>query len=99
MTIGERLKSLRLKNHLTQPEIGAMIGVQPQLYSRYETGSVLNIPYNRVEMLAKIFGTSPAYLVGWGPDEAPEILQAFNKLSVKNQQAVLQLARALADEE
>ena len=97
MLIGDRLKRLRQKNHMTQPEVSRMTGIQTPLYQRYETGKVLNIPYDKIETLAKIFGVSPAYIVGWGPDEAPEIVNSFNKLSVKNQQAVLQLVRALAE--
>lgn len=97
MLIGDRLKRLRLENHLTQPEVSRMTGIQTPLYQQYETGKVLNIPYEKIETLASIFGVSPAYIVGWGPDEAPEIVEIFNKLSVKNQRAVLQLARALAE--
>lgn len=97
MLIRDRLKRLRLENHLTQPEVSRMTGIQTPLYQRYETGKVLNIPYDKIETLASIFGVSPAYIVGWGPDEAPEIVNVFNRLSVKNQRAVLQLARALAE--
>lgn len=97
MLIGDRLKRLRLRNHMTQPEVSRMTGIQTPLYQRYEKGKVLNIPYDKVETLASIFGVSPAYIVGWGPDEAPEIVELFNKLSTKNQQAVLQLARTLAE--
>ena len=96
MLIGDRLKRLRLENHLTQPEVSRMTGIQTPLYQRYEKGKVLNIPYSKIETLAHIFGVSPAYIVGWVPDEAPEIVKIFNKLSVKNQRAVLQLARTLA---
>ena len=65
MTMGERIKYLRLKNKLTQTDIADYIGTNKQAVFKYENGIIKNIPLDKIEKIAEILHVSPAYLVGW----------------------------------
>lgn len=69
MTKGERIKELRLRSGLTQEELGERIGAIKQTINKYENGTITNIPTDKIEVMASIFGVSAAYIMGW---EKPE---------------------------
>lgn len=58
-----RLKRLRKENHLSQTEIGNILGFGQMNYSRYERGQVL-IPFSKLYLVAKKFNISLDYLMG-----------------------------------
>lgn len=65
MTIGNRIKDMRVAMKLSQEELGSRIGVKRAAVNKYEKDAVTNIPYDRIERLAKIFDVTPQYLIGW----------------------------------
>lgn len=65
MTIGEKIKKLRLDNNMTLEELGGKVGVSKQSLFKYENGIVTNIPLDRIEKLGKVLGVDPSELVGW----------------------------------
>lgn len=86
MTIGERIKSLRLQSGLTQEELGNNIGAIKQTVNKYENGTITNIPTDKIEALAKVFGVTEAFIMGWEkeddediPKEYESILEYFKK--------------------
>lgn len=64
-SIGQKIKSLRVYNGLTQEELGKKIGVTKATINKYETGVVINLKRPIIEELAQALCTSPAYLMGW----------------------------------
>lgn len=76
MTSGERIRELRLKNHLTLDDVAHQLGVGKQAIYKYEQGTVTNIPLDNLEKMADMFGTTPEYLACWtnnpDPDAPPE---------------------------
>lgn len=68
-SIGNKLKSLREHKKLTLDEVAKKIGTSRQTLFKYENGIVTNIPSNKIEELAGIYGVSPAYLMGWVDDK------------------------------
>ena len=56
MTIGERLRFLRLRNNLTQEELGKQIGVKKQTIEKYEKGLIKNIPETKRKQIVQILG-------------------------------------------
>lgn len=68
-TIGDRIKERRLELNLTQEKVGELLGVSKVTIHKYESNSI-NIPSDRIEYLAKILNTTPAYLMGW--EESPQ---------------------------
>lgn len=69
MTIGERIKSLRIKKQLSQESLANKLGITKQAVYKYEANIVTNIPMDKISLLAKILDTSPAYLMGWNENQ------------------------------
>ena len=65
MTIQEHLKRKRADHHLTLDDVAAIVGVSRQTIQKYESGVISNIPYEKVERLARALQTTPAVLMGW----------------------------------
>ena len=78
MSIGKRLKELRINSGLTQSEVAKDIGVAIQTIFKYENEIVTNIPSDKIEKLAKVFDTTPEYIMGW---EDNQNLYTFNNIS------------------
>lgn len=65
MTLGERIKQKRIENKMTLLDVANLIGVKEATVQRYESGEIKNLKQNTIAKLAEIFGTPPAYLMGW----------------------------------
>lgn len=57
MTLGERLRALRMDSHLSQKELGKYLGLSSRQIQRYEKGKVLPGP-RTIRAYAKLFGTN-----------------------------------------
>ncbi len=68
----ERVKELRLKNHMTQVALGKILGVRQDAISTYENGKFYPEVRNLL-ILADYFGVSLDYLMGRTDD--PEVHQ------------------------
>lgn len=64
MTMGDRIKQLRLSKGMTQEELGQKIGVQKAAIYKYESGLVVNLKRNIIEKLSNVLEVSPSYLMG-----------------------------------
>lgn len=65
MKIGDRIKIRREELGITQTELAASIHSTKQTIYKYENSIVTNIPSDKIEMLAQVLHTTPAYLMGW----------------------------------
>lgn len=65
MKVNENIRKMRLEHGLTLEELGKKLNTSKQTIARYENGTITNIPYDRLEMMAKIFNCSPGDLMGW----------------------------------
>lgn len=65
MTKGGRIKLLREQKGITQEELAKLLNTTKQTVSKYENGIVTNIPSDKLDEIAKIFDTTPNYLMGW----------------------------------
>ena len=65
MSIGQNIKRCRRELDMTLENVAKEVGVSRQTLSRYETGVIGNIPSDKIEALAKVLHTTPAYLMGW----------------------------------
>ncbi len=59
----EHIRELRMQRHLTQTELGKMLGVSKSVISAYENGIHLP-PYDILVRISGIFGVSCDYLLG-----------------------------------
>ena len=64
MNIGERIKSLRKQNGMTLQDVATRSNIQKPTVQRYASGVVKNIPNDKLETLAKLFGVTTDYLLG-----------------------------------
>lgn len=74
MSMGDTIKKLRIDAHMTQEELGALLGVKKAAIHKYETGRVENIKRSSIQKMADIFGVSPGYLIGISTDEPSRIV-------------------------
>lgn len=65
MGINENIKRLRHEKDLTLEELGRAVGVSKQTIQKYERGQITTIPYDKIVLLAKALGVTPADLMGW----------------------------------
>jgi len=90
MSIGTRIKSRRLSKNKTLEWLAEQIGTTRQTIHRYETGEILNIPSDKIELLAKALDTTPSLIMGWDEDTVDENMLAeaknylFNKLGFRS---------------
>lgn len=63
MVVGKRIKELRMRNGISQQELGDLIGVTKVSVCGYETGS-RSPNIETLEALASAFGISVDYLLG-----------------------------------
>ena len=63
--LANKLRAKRLENNLSLQEVADKLGVSKVTVSRYETLDITNIPSDKIEGMAKLYNTTPAYLMGW----------------------------------
>ena len=74
--LSQKIKELRLKNGMTLEQVGDIVGVGKSTVRKWETGMIANMRRDKIALLAKALGTTPAYLMGWKDDKtnSPEEL-------------------------
>lgn len=105
-----RLKTLRESLGYSYQELATLTGLSKSTLQRYETGAIMSIPLNKIEILASALHTSPEYILGWDRkinnadkvalDLYPQFVPGQNDLSalsgiVDSERAILQKYRAL----
>lgn len=108
-TTGERIRELRLKNHLTLDDVAKHLGVGRQAIYKYEQGTVTNIPLENIEKMASLFGSTPEYIAGWAGDEFTQeyikllledkvehdLIATYRQLSLHGKNLLLERAKEL----
>ena len=69
MQIGEKIRVLRMEKQLTQEELAKLLKTTKQTIYKYEQSIVTNIPSDRVERIAEVLNSTPAYIMGWESDK------------------------------
>ena len=70
MTIGEKIHTLRKQYGLTLEDVGNAVGVGKSTVRKWETGLIANMGRDKIQALATVLHTTPAYLMGWEEFEA-----------------------------
>lgn len=65
MSIGQRIKTMRLQQGLTIDDLAYRLGKNRTTVYRYENGDIENLPLGILGSLANALNTTPAYLMGW----------------------------------
>ena len=81
----ERIRDLRIKKGLTIERLAQMMDVSKGTISKWENGYVDTIKQDKIIQLAKAFGVSPTYIMGYDDEplkmdngkELPEHLKRY----------------------
>ncbi|WP_040328562.1 helix-turn-helix domain-containing protein [Clostridium ihumii] len=64
-TIINRIKNRRIELMLSYQDLANKTGLSKSTLQRYETGSIKNMPLDKLEILAEALNIEPYYLMGW----------------------------------
>jgi transcriptional regulator with XRE-family HTH domain len=81
MERGQKLKQLREAKNLLQTDAAKLIGTSKQSLFKYENDIITNIPSDIIEKMAKLYGTTPGYIMGWDDpdaDQANEVAELYD---------------------
>ncbi|KGJ48099.1 transcriptional regulator [Clostridium sp. NCR] len=63
--IMNRIKNRRSELNMSYQELATKTNITKSTLQRYETGSIKNMPLDKLELVANALDISPAYLMGW----------------------------------
>ena len=75
MHTSTKIKELRKQKHLTQEELGEILGVKKAAIQKYEKGEIVNLKLSTIKKLCEIFNETPATFIF---PEADEMDQKYN---------------------
>ena len=102
MTIGERLRRLRLSRNWSQEEVARQIGVTRSAYSHYEINSRQPI-YDTICKLAIIFDVSIDYLINFDnedhqPEETKRLLKLWQSMDEQTREQALSMMQHVSQQ-
>lgn len=75
MTLGERIKMLRIQKNLTQQQLATLCGYKSlTTINKIEMG-INSVPISTIEKLSFALDVTPAYLMGWDDVEEDNFTQ------------------------
>ena len=97
MTTGQKVKALRLVKGWTQTELAQMLNITKTYISHIENDR--DIPLQMVVKLAKIFDTTPAYLMGWekNPEQKHYLYKTVDELTDEQFDSLMNYFEELKD--
>ena len=73
LSIGKRIKEIRISKNITQDELALKIGTTKQTIYKYENEIVTNIPSQKIELISNALNTTPDYLMGWSDKSTDDL--------------------------
>lgn len=107
MSMGDRLRQLRLERHLSQEEVARQVGITRSAYSHYEINNRHPV-YETLIKLAHYFNVSLDYIIGGSgaahldpPSETQEhrILELFKSMDQEQRQLSIGLLLGIVEGE
>lgn len=106
MNIGDRIKHRRKELALSAEQVAERLGVSPATVYRYESSDILNMRIDKLEPIARVLDTTPAFLMGWdenqptadgGSELKNSLNDLFDRLSPEEQKLVLAQIKGIID--
>lgn len=108
--LSRKIKQLRLEKNMTLEQVATIVGVGKSTVRKWETGMIVNMKRDKIALLAKALGTTPAYLMGWKEDsektDSPDalkltegemmLLELFRQIPKEQQKVFLDMGRVYA---
>ena len=89
MGLKENIKAKRTECQMTLEELADKVGVSRQTIQRYESGTISNIPSDKIELMATALHTTPSYLMGWSDVEnAASTLKEITQMGISTKLSV-----------
>jgi transcriptional regulator with XRE-family HTH domain len=66
--IMRRMHNRRIELNYTYQELADKTGICKSTLQRYETGSIKNMPLDKLEVVANALRVSPGFLLGWNEE-------------------------------
>lgn len=98
MSMGEIIKSNRLRLGLSQEKLGEILGVNKAAVQKWESGLVENIKRSKIKLLAELFSITPTELLGWADDFKEEKSNQSLSSLTEEEQSLINFHRELNDE-
>ena len=106
--LSRKIKQLRIERDMTLEQVADIVGVGKSTVRKWETGMIANMKRDKIALLAKALGTTPAYLMGWKEDakesNSPDaikltegetlLLELFRQIPEDAQKMYLEVLRA-----
>ena len=106
MTISNKIKRLRKEAKISQVDLAEKLGTTKQTIYKYENGLITNIPSDKIEIMARLFDTSPAYLMGWedlpssSSDVTPEAAETASMIhEAENTEEIITIVETVIEDE
>ena len=96
MKFGEKLKALRMQNHLTQSALAEKLGVSLRTLQNYETCKIYPKQTDIYGRIAMLFGVSKDYLLSDTPATAPGILPPDREAAHQAQELIIRAGSLFA---
>lgn len=93
--MSRKIKELRLARNMTLEQVADIVGVGKSTVRKWETGMIANMKRDKIALLAKALGTTPAYLMGWKENNVPSLNES--KLT-EGEEALLALFRQIPED-
>lgn len=81
MNVGERIKSIRECQGISQTELADAIGTTKQTIYKYENNIISNVPSDKIELIARYLKVTPAYIMGWNDEPSNDYINQFDNIS------------------
>lgn len=78
MTLGEKIRYLRVQNKMTMDDLARELGVQRSAVNKYEKGIVVNLKRSTIVSLCRIFGVPSSYFLDDDADLSSEEQQLIS---------------------
>lgn len=72
--IGSKIKEFRLKQGLTQTQLGEKLGVGAAAVNKWESGLVKNIKRETIQRISMVLNISPVTLIGMVEEPSSDII-------------------------
>jgi transcriptional regulator with XRE-family HTH domain len=69
--LSAKIHILRKQKNMTLEQVADIVGVGKSTVRKWETGMIANMKRDKIALLAKALGTTPAYLMGWKENPTP----------------------------
>ena len=97
MISGKEFRELRKNKGLTLKDVAKVLNTSEQAVNKYELEIVRNIPLERIEAMAKLYGVSPAYIMGWNDESSSSVAQQAAPAADPREEKLLSVFRELND--